>query len=97
MDTKARSLTKAISWRVVAFLVLGAISYAFTGNWQETAFITVVYNVVQIFIYFLHERVWDLLTWGRRRDVSHLPPAVELPQEEVESIREKLRLLGYLD
>ena len=97
MDSKSRSLAKAVSWRLVAFIVLGTISYLFTGNWQETAFITVVYNVVQIFIYFVHERVWESLHWGRKRDVSHLPPAGTLSVDEVATIREKLRQLGYLE
>ncbi len=97
MDSKSRSLVKAISWRLVAFVILGTISYAFTGSWQETAFITVVYNLVQIFVYFLHERFWEMLNWGRKRDVSHLPPADTLSAEEVSTIRDKLRQLGYLE
>ena len=47
MEAKRRSLAKAISWRLVAVLVLGLVSYLFTGNWYETAFITLVYNAVQ--------------------------------------------------
>jgi len=97
VETKRRSLAKAISWRLVAVFVLGLVSYLFTGNWYETAFITLVYNAVQVVVYYVHERMWDLLSWGRRRDVSHLPPVTDLPPEEVAQIREKLRLLGYLD
>ncbi len=97
MEAKRRSLAKAISWRLVAVLVLGLVSYLFTGNWYETAFITLVYNAVQVGVYYVHERMWDLLSWGRRRDVSHLPPVTDLPPEAVAQIREKLRLLGYLD
>ncbi len=97
MDSKYRSFAKALSWRVVAVVVLGTISYLFTGDWQETAWITLVYNVLQVFVYFMHERLWESFTWGRRRDVSHLPPAELLSHEEVTMIREKLRQLGYLE
>lgn len=64
-ESKRSSLVKAISWRVVVFVVLGTISYLFTRSWEATTAITLVYNVLQILIYFGHERLWERIRWGR--------------------------------
>lgn len=96
-ERKSRSLLKAISWRLIAFIILGMISYLFTGSWKETGLITIVYNVLQIGVYFLHERLWDSVRWGKRQPVEQLPRAEELTLEEVNQITQHLRQLGYVD
>ena len=95
-ESTTRSFAKAVSWRLVAFVVLGVISYLFTGSWKETTLITLAYNIVQIFVYFAHERVWDRIRWGRPDGVE-LPHADELEPAEAEMIREHLRELGYIE
>ena len=77
-ERKSRSLVKAISWRLVALVVLGTVSYAFTGSWEETTLITAVYSVLQIFIYFLHERIWSVIHWGKPDALDQLPAADEI-------------------
>jgi uncharacterized membrane protein len=96
-DSKARSLVKAISWRAVAFLVLGTISYLITGNWAETTGIAIVYTVVQIFIYFAHERLWDGIAWGKPDALDQLPHTRELNPDEIEMITGRLKDLGYIE
>jgi uncharacterized membrane protein len=96
-DSKARSLVKAISWRAVAFLVLGAISYLFTGSWAETTGIAVVYTIVQIFIYFAHERLWEGIAWGKPDALDQLPYTWELSPGEVEVVTSRLKDLGYIE
>ena len=94
-ESKTRSFIKALSWRIIAFTVLGIISYSFTHSWKETTYITIVYNVVQIFIYFLHERLWGRIRWGKAK-VS-LPHAEELKPEEIIAIQGHLKELGYIE
>jgi uncharacterized membrane protein len=96
-DSKARSLVKAISWRAVAFLVLGAISFLITGSWAETTGIAIVYTIVQIFIYFAHERLWDGIAWGKPDAFDQLPHTRELNPGEVEVITSRLKDLGYIE
>ena len=100
LDSKSRSLVKAFSWRMMAFVILGAISYMFTGDWQETTLITVVYNLIQIGTYFAHERAWDKVEWGRVPQpgaLKNLPPVETLDPEDVIVIREHLKSLGYFE
>ncbi len=96
-DSKARSLVKAVSWRVVAFIVLSIISYAITGSIKETGLIALVYNVVQIGIYFVHERLWNRIRWGKPNGVDVLPRASELSAAEMQAVVERLAELGYIE
>ena len=96
-DTNRRSLTKALSWRLTATIVLGTISYIFTGSMAETASITIVYNLIQILVYYLHERGWERILWGKKPDVTCFPHANELPPEELAQMREHLQQLGYIE
>lgn len=96
-ESSSRSLVKAISWRVVAFIVLSIITYAFTGSLRETGMIALVYNVLQIGIYYLHERTWDRIEWGKPNGIDRLPPLADLSPEEQVTITEHLRELGYIE
>lgn len=55
MDTKTRSIVKAITWRIIATL----IAFIFVGF---TAAILI--NVVQTVAYYFHERAWVHVKWG---------------------------------
>ena len=96
-DSKKRSFVKAISWRVVALIVLGTVSYSITGSWEETSLITIIYTVLQIFIYFVHERLWDRITWGKPNTLDTIPPIKSLTPEEQGIIINRLRDLGYIE
>ncbi len=97
-DTKQRSLVKAFTWRAFAFVLLGLISYAITGSLKEMTIITVVYNVLQVAFYYLHERIWMKVRWGRREHpLSGLPVTRALDPDDMESVKEHLRQLGYIE
>jgi uncharacterized membrane protein len=89
---------KSITWRVVGIVLLGFISYLITRDWREMAVITVIFHGIRVVLYYVHERVWQRVNWGR---ISHplaaLPVDRELTPEDLEIVREKLRSLGYLD
>jgi len=67
IDSHKRSWFKAISWRVVAFFILGGVSWMFTRNWTQTTWIAIVYACIQLVLYYVHERVWERLNWGRKK------------------------------
>ena len=64
-DTARRSLVKTISWRVTGSSATFAISYAVLGNWQISGTIAVVQLIMNTMLYFVHERVWNRIDWGR--------------------------------
>ena len=98
MDTKIRSWVKSITWRILGIVLLGAISYAITKDWRQMATITVVFHGIRLILYYVHERVWEGISWGREKHpLAGLPVTQELRPDDLEIIREKLKSLGYLD
>jgi len=69
IDKRERSVVKAFSWRVIAALVLGFIAYGITQDVHQTSIITVVYHGIQVGAFFLHERIWNYVNWGRTRGI----------------------------
>jgi uncharacterized membrane protein len=62
-ETKKRSIYKALSWRVVALLnswIVLALAFTQSSFWN--AF---VMNIIGFVLYFIFERVWNNIGWGR--------------------------------
>lgn len=65
MDSHARSLAKAISYRVLGSLSTAGLVYLFTGNAKVSVGAGILDSVVKIVLYFLHERLWNSIPFGR--------------------------------
>jgi uncharacterized membrane protein len=64
-DARRRSLAKAISWRVLGSLDTFLISLLVTGSGQHAATIAFAEAATKVFLYYLHERAWRRVSWGR--------------------------------
>jgi len=62
-ETKRRSTTKTISWRVIAFLTSWFVLMA--GLTDIPLWNAIIMNVLGTLFFFLHERVWDNINTGR--------------------------------
>ncbi len=60
-----RSLVKAISWRVTGTIDTMVISYLITGQMKWALSIGFVEVFTKIALYFVHERIWNKLSFGR--------------------------------
>jgi uncharacterized membrane protein len=65
-ETHARSVLKAISWRTLGTLDTFAISWLLTGRVEIAGSIAAVEIATKIVWYYLHERIWAAIQWGRR-------------------------------
>lgn len=63
--THLRSLVKGVSWRVVGTMDTIVISYFITGHWLTAIKIGVFEVITKILLFYLHERVWGKIKWGR--------------------------------
>lgn len=72
MDTLTRSVLKTVVWRVVATIITLLVTYAFTGEIRQATTIALVVALLLMVGYYLNERVWDHITWGRK--AMHLAP-----------------------
>ena len=61
LNSHARSLTKAFTWRVTATLTTAIIAYIVTGELSTAAVIGGIEFILKFFIYYGHERVWNLI------------------------------------
>jgi uncharacterized membrane protein len=65
-ETHTRSVLKAVSWRTLGTLDTFAISWFFTGRVEIAGSIAGLEIITKIAWYYLHERVWAAVPWGRR-------------------------------
>jgi uncharacterized membrane protein len=66
-DRHIKSILKAISWRMVGTMDTILISYLLTGKINVALSIGSVEVFSKMFLYYLHERAWNALHWGRVR------------------------------
>jgi uncharacterized membrane protein len=64
-DAHWRSLAKAVSWRVIGSLDTFILSLIVTGNGRYAVSIASVEALTKIALYYVHDRVWRRVTWGR--------------------------------
>jgi len=62
-ETKRRSTTKTISWRIIAFLTSWFVLMA--GLTDIPLWNAIIMNVLGTLFFFLHERVWNNINTGR--------------------------------
>ena len=65
-ETHERSVLKAVSWRTLGTLDTFAISWFMTGRAAIASSIAGVEIITKIAWYYLHERLWASVPWGRR-------------------------------
>ena len=65
--TTTRSFVKSLSYRVWGTVSSWAVVYVITGKGSLATLIAFWETVVKVFIYYFHERVWNMVQWGRRR------------------------------
>ncbi|MHC3129647.1 MAG: DUF2061 domain-containing protein [Candidatus Bathyarchaeota archaeon] len=65
MDKQLRSLIKSATYRIIAFIVLLTITWYATGDLVQTTFISVTFQTIQLFLYYIHERIWERINWGK--------------------------------
>jgi uncharacterized membrane protein len=77
-DKHHRSLIKAVSWRltgsvdtlIISFLITGKLKWAFTISGVEL--------FTKVGLYYLHERVWENLSFGRVPEAKPGRPNFEI-------------------
>jgi uncharacterized membrane protein len=65
-EAHRRSLTKAITWRLTGSLDTFVISFILTGHLGVASSIAVTELLTKIVLYYLHERAWSAVPWGRK-------------------------------
>jgi len=65
MDNHARSLAKAVSWRVTGTLDTILVSFIVTGRIKVAVSIGCFELITKTLLYYFHERVWNKVSFGK--------------------------------
>ena len=65
METRARSIAKAVSYRLLGSAVTGLIMFVLTNRPGLSIMGSAMDMVLKIGAYFIHERLWNYINFGR--------------------------------
>jgi len=65
METRRRTLVKAIVWNVIGLSVMSLVGLVMTGSVKVGGTIALVNTIIGLSTYILYERVWSRIAWGR--------------------------------
>jgi len=65
VESHYRSIVKAITWRTGGTVVTFAVAWILTGNVSLSAGIGLLDTVIKIGAYYVHERLWIRVKFGR--------------------------------
>ena len=63
--TRKRSFIKATCWRVIGSIDTFFISYIIIGRFDWATSIAFSEIITKAILYYLHERGWNKVNWGR--------------------------------
>ena len=72
-NSRWRSLVKAVSWRLVGSLDTFILSLIVTRSAKHAASIASIEALTKIGLYYLHERAWRRVRWGRLEAPAEAP------------------------
>lgn len=65
-DSHARSIVKTLTWRLTGSGATFMISWLVSGSWSVAGVIALTQIVANTVLYYVHERVWNSVQWGRK-------------------------------
>lgn len=71
MESPKRSIAKTISWRVVATVITGVVTYFLTGRLDFAVTVGLADTFVKFFTYYAHERIWTRISYGKVRPLEY--------------------------
>jgi adenylylsulfate kinase len=97
-EARYRSVAKALSWRALATLTTMSIVFVFTRKPLLSLEVGVVEVIVKLLIYYMHERLWLAVGFGKRQHpLAGLSVTRPLDSHDMEEVEAKLRELGYIE
>ena len=76
MDSTLRTAAKAATWQVSGLIVMTLVGYLFTGSLLQGGGVAVTGTLIGTASFFLHERVWNSISWGRVKPAAGAGSAV---------------------
>ena len=65
METRRRSVVKAIIWNAMGLAVMTVVGLVATGSAAIGGVLAVVNTAIGLTLYVIYERIWAGISWGR--------------------------------
>ena len=65
METRRRSLVKAVIWNLIGLAVMALVGLAATGSAAVGGAMALINTAVGLVMYLVYERIWSRIRWGR--------------------------------
>jgi len=65
-DTFKRSIVKSVGYRLIIIILDFTTVYIFTHKIEMAVGFMLISNIYTTIVYFLHERIWDKIKWGKK-------------------------------
>ena len=69
-EGQPRTISKIVTWRVLITASNFLIPFIMTGSWGSAALFLGLATVVNIALFYGHERLWNRIVWGKVADVK---------------------------
>ncbi|MBP1853163.1 DUF2061 domain-containing protein [Rhizobium halophytocola] len=67
MESTGRTILKAITWQTLGITIMTALGYLQTGSLTGALWIAVSASASGFLLFFVHEKIWNAVRWGRYR------------------------------
>ena len=64
-DTKLRSVSKTISWRLTGTFCTFIVSWLILGDITTSGTIAIIQLTFNTVVFYIHERLWNFVKWGK--------------------------------
>lgn len=71
METRWRSLVKALSWRFIATFITAIIVWVLTREIEFAATVGLLDTTIKLVVYFFHERLWLRVPFGKVKRIEY--------------------------
>ncbi len=72
LESRSRSLAKALTWRTISLLITTGIAWKATRRFDLAAPVGLVDMTIKMGLFYMHERYWSRVTFGTQ------PPEYEI-------------------
>ncbi|MEO9780061.1 MAG: DUF2061 domain-containing protein [Sedimentitalea sp.] len=65
METRRRSILKAVIWNLMGLSVMAIVGFVVTGSFATGGSMAVANTLIGLTMYVVYERFWARIQWGR--------------------------------
>ena len=65
METRGRSIVKAVIWNLIGLFSVSVVGFLATGSLGTGGAMALINAAMGLTLYFVYERIWSGIQWGR--------------------------------